>query len=426
MIVRMSSLKNVKKKTNSARPAKPAAKEASAMKWISTGKKSSASQEGEGSVLTSNSERPLGEGEGSVQRGSVPVASSSTARDECRDSIIAYVHKVSESRRNKRNTMDYSTMVLQTSSDKQLSALIYSKTKRKLLVDSERSRTPVKLQRFTYTSDGSKVIVNDMTKISSPQPTEYLFQFEEVASNDEEKRTAVREIIENFNEGDLMSIHGKVVGVAEPAVTKSRGLKVASALFADETGKIELDLWEDHISAVEVGRVYTISPVQVRRWLGKKKVSAVVSSIIRAEVMDECLSAIPLATEEEIREGSGSTTLTIRSFQCVEKVESYLQCRKCSRRILQAMGTLVVRCDRCGYSMRTVDCPVRRYASVVMEVTDGSPVHVTVFNDVLEKLVPECKNLSDGEVEEVLLLMENVTITYDSETYIVLNAVTTK
>ena len=86
----------------------------------------------------------------------------------------------------------------------------------------------------------------------------------------------------------------------------------------------------------------------------------------------------------------------------------------------------MVRCDRCDYSMRTVDCPVRRCASVVMEVTDGSPVHVTVFNDVLEKLVPECKNLSDGEVEEVLLLMENVTITYDSGTYIVLNAVTGK
>ena len=97
----------------------------------------------------------MAEGESFPQRSSVPVGSSSTTRDECRgdsprDSIIAYVHKVSDSRRNKPNTMDYSTMVLQTSSDKQLSALIYSKTKRNLLVDSERSRMPVKLQRFTY------------------------------------------------------------------------------------------------------------------------------------------------------------------------------------------------------------------------------------------------------------------------------------
>ena len=296
-------------------------------------------------------------------------------------------------------------------------ALIYSKTKRKLLVDSERSCTPVKLQRFTYTWDGSKVIVNDMTKISSPQPTEYSFQFEEVGSNDEEQRMAVREIIDNSNEGDLMSIRGKIVGVAEPTVTKSRGLKVANALFADETG---------HISAVKVCRAYTISPEKVRRWLGKKKVSTVTSSTIRAEEMNECLSAISLATEEEIRGGFASSPLTIRIFQCVEKVESYLQLRKCSRKILQAMGTPVVRCDRCGYSMRTVDCPVRRYASVVMEVTDGSPVHVTVFNDVLEKLVPDCKNLTGGEVEEMLLLMENVTITYNSDTCIVLNAVAAK
>ena len=421
----MSSKSGIRKKTKDCGRLKPA-KPASAMNWISREETSNTSQKGEGSAQTSNSAKQMGEGEGSVQRSNDAMASSSSARDECRDAIIAYVHKVSESRRNKRNTMDYSTMVLQTSSDTQLPALIYSKTKRKLLVDSERSRTPVKLQRFTYTSDGSKVIVNDMTKISSPQPTEYSFQFEEVGSNDEEQRMAVREIIDNSNEGDLMSIRGKIVGVAEPTVTKSRGLKVANALFADETGKTELDLWEGHISAVEVGCAYTISHVQARRWLGKKKVSTVVSSTITAEEMNECLSAIPLATEEEIRGGFASSTLTIRSFQCVEKVESYLQCRKCSRKILQAMGTPVVRCDRCGYSMRTVDCPVRRYASVVMEVTDGSPVHVTVFNDVLEKLVPDCKNLTGGEVEEMLLLMENVTITYNSDTCIVLNAVAAK
>ena len=58
---------------------------------------------------------------------------------------------------------------------------------------------------------------------------------------------AVREITDNSNEGDLMSICGTIVGVAEPAATKSMGLKVANALLADETGNIELDLWNGHI-----------------------------------------------------------------------------------------------------------------------------------------------------------------------------------
>ena len=73
MIVRItSSLKSVKKRTTSARP-KPAEKEASAMNWTSTEKKSNTSQEGEGSIQTSISEKPLEEGEGSVQRSSVAV-----------------------------------------------------------------------------------------------------------------------------------------------------------------------------------------------------------------------------------------------------------------------------------------------------------------------------------------------------------------
>ena len=131
------------------------------------------------------------------------------------------------------------------------------------------------------------------------------------------------------------------------------------------------------------------------------------------------MSSILLVMEEEIQEGSASSTLTIRSFQCFEKVDLYLQYKKCFRKILQAMGTLVVQCDRCGYSMRTVDCPIHHYALVVMKVTYGSPVYITVLNDVLEKLVPDCKNLCDSKVEEMLLLMENITITYDSDTCIV-------
>ena len=59
----MSPLKSARKKTNSARP-KPAANEASAMKWISRGEKSNTSLEGEGSVQTSNSGKQMAEGEG--------------------------------------------------------------------------------------------------------------------------------------------------------------------------------------------------------------------------------------------------------------------------------------------------------------------------------------------------------------------------
>ena len=85
------------------------------------------------------------------------------------DSVIAYVHQLSPSKRNKKDTLYYSTLLLQTSENECQDALLYSKQKHKLLSDSQKSHTPVKIQRFTHTSDGKKLIINDITKIVGTQ-----------------------------------------------------------------------------------------------------------------------------------------------------------------------------------------------------------------------------------------------------------------
>ena len=96
---------------------------------------------------------------------------SSKTREE---TFIAYVHELSPVKRNKQNTVDYSTLVLQ-SSDRNVQALLYSNSKRQLLENSQASRTPKKIQHFNYTDDGQKVIINNMTKILVPNASEYCF-----------------------------------------------------------------------------------------------------------------------------------------------------------------------------------------------------------------------------------------------------------
>ena len=54
------------------------------------------------------------------------------------DSLIAYVHLLSPSKRNKKNTMDYSTLLLQTSDNPSQKAPLYSKNKRPLLLESKK------------------------------------------------------------------------------------------------------------------------------------------------------------------------------------------------------------------------------------------------------------------------------------------------
>ena len=96
------------------------------------------------------------------------------------DPVIAYVHQLSPSKRNKKDTLHYSTLLLQTSQNGCQEALLYSKQKHKLLSDSQKSDTPVKIKRFTHTSHGKKVIISDITNtVSVPDQTECSFQYSE-------------------------------------------------------------------------------------------------------------------------------------------------------------------------------------------------------------------------------------------------------
>lgn len=77
-------------------------------------------------------------------------------------------------------------MKLQTSDDKLEDALLYSPVKREMLATNEQSRTAVKLQKLTYTEDGDKIIINDVTRITSPETTEYNFQYKDFQLKDED------------------------------------------------------------------------------------------------------------------------------------------------------------------------------------------------------------------------------------------------
>lgn len=55
-----------------------------------------------------------------------------------------------------------------------------------MLATNEQSRTAVKLQKLTYTEDGDKIIINDVTRITSPETTEYNFQYKGFHLKDED------------------------------------------------------------------------------------------------------------------------------------------------------------------------------------------------------------------------------------------------
>ena len=197
------------------------------------------------------------------------------------DSLIAYVHEMSQVKRNRGDTMDYHSFKLQTSANTHRDALLYSLSKRPLLMESELSRTPVKIKNFTFTHDKSKIVINDMTNISTPQQCEYSFQYADIPLP--LNTTTVLDVYNNNKEWDMVTVRGKVLSVNQPRAVGSpkKRLKLMEATLADKAGSIPLDLWESNIDQIKEGAVYSFNQVQVRVWSSRKKLSTTIKTTIQ-------------------------------------------------------------------------------------------------------------------------------------------------
>lgn len=94
-----------------------------------------------------------------------------------------------------------------------------------MLATNEQGRTAVKLQKLTYTEDGDKIIINDVTRIMSPETTEYNFQYKDFQLKDEDY-FSIQDILERAEEYDKVHVKGKLFEVKEKVV-KNKDLKLA-------------------------------------------------------------------------------------------------------------------------------------------------------------------------------------------------------
>ena len=170
------------------------------------------------------------------------------------ETAIGYVHNLSNPRRNRGNTLDYCTFLLQTAT-KNVEALLYSPHKRPLLLQSQERHAPIKLTYFTYTQAKDKIIVNDMTNISTPQQSEYSFKHQ-IPTEPQAPNTKVLDVLNTSKEWEVVTVQGKIFGLKDQRIVGSprKKLTLVEAFLDDGSGRIPIDIWESHIENVKTGR----------------------------------------------------------------------------------------------------------------------------------------------------------------------------
>ena len=123
-----------------------------------------------------------------------------------------------------------------------------------------------------WEGEKSKLTINDMTKLSVPDPSDYCFQFEPLRDDQSQKRS-LKEVVEQSSHMDVVTVSGKILLKSETEIVGKDFLKLAKATLSDGVTTIGLELWEDIIDKIIEGQTYTVSNARVRIWNKKKKLS---------------------------------------------------------------------------------------------------------------------------------------------------------
>ena len=219
-------------------------------------------------------------------------------------------------------------------------------------------------------------------KITIPNSTEYSFQYIET-ENDSDYRPTDK-VLSNCSEWEDILLQGKIVHINRVQLVGKNKLKLAKATLADESGTIQLDIWEEHIEQINVGKIYKFTPVQVRIWNNIKRVTTLKKLLLGKSLQEGNLAQLKVE-EDKIKSNSGEVAMSVQNLEMIEKVDKFICCSnpKYLRKSLQATSASIVHCDKCGNSMKTIKCKLHICVKFVLKIEEQN-IHLTAFEEELK------------------------------------------
>lgn len=330
--------------------------------------------------------------------------------------LIGYVQNLSPPKRNKKDTLNYSTFQLQMATGKVKEGLCFSSTKRRLLEEKQSTRTALKLMGYTSTATGERFVVNDMTLISTPNALEYSFQFSDELSSKKSQTKTLKEVAEQGLDMELVTVCVKVLTVEPVKIVGMDKLKLVNAVIADRSATVPLEIWENQVDAISCSGMYRMENLRVRNRNGVKMLGTTKETSVDQIANDDLQK---LCCNSKTVDVAPTRSVKVANINYIERLEEFKKCCNCKKKIIQASTTNsgIIRCDKCQCVMKSENCENGVWAKLVV-IVDGENVQLILFEEVLKSF---CKGKlpSVDQLHEKLLLESNLEITYNRNSKIV-------
>ena len=196
--------------------------------------------------------------------------------------------------------------------------------------------------------------------------------------------------------------------------TKGDALVKDDCIIEDGTGTATLPLWDHFISRVSSGKSYQFENLVARSFQGNTYLSTTFTTLVK-----EVEQVVENLTGPELLE-SKESEVTFPRFELVKKLDVFLACRSCNRKI-EDVAEDRVKCNNKGCEARQRKSSCKTHASVELLIElpgKDDELYLTVFTDVLNDLLATeppviLSSTSTDTIEDRLMLLKNIKFRYN-------------
>ncbi|CAB3979082.1 Hypothetical predicted protein [Paramuricea clavata] len=304
------------------------------------------------------------------------------------DEIVGFLHNLSPLKHSDKTK--YFDVQVQTKNGI-VRGICFAHQKRGEFETFSNTKSPVKMKNVSQKDEGHHrtILMNSRTQL---EETNVDFDFVEIPPIENISSLSA------INENQLVTLKAKVVQLSGEKIitTRSGPKKKREGFLVDPFGSIRIVIWESFCEDVEDGETYNFKNIRVKNDSSEVYVTTPPNgcSIVSTSPFEGILvspSKLP---------DSFTTTTVIADIEGISNFNAYISCRSCNKKIHSPAST-IVKCGVCDMRQKKETCPPHFHLQMLLNTPTGI-VTVTIFDDIIAKIVTIDKAVLTTEMEEVI------------------------
>lgn len=328
-----------------------------------------------------------------------------------------------------KNKCEWYEFQLQTSPIKTTRVLGFNIPRYSKLKNFESSKTPILLKNIKPKNDhiifnhqsslhavGNSDVLFDYVQQEKPQNScsDALSQTADVSVSDIKAQKANQRI--NLNA--IITVGQEDLKQVTLSKTEESADVKEDCILEDSSGSIMVHIWAPLIHQLKNGEAYSFTNLTIRNYKGSTFVSLspLTTAIPSPLTMEKLVCPQMLKTECE-------------NCKLISKLIAFASCILCHKRLNEVASADSLKCHNCGTRQRAKDVTREASVRVCIEDKEGTKTWLAAFTKHIVKLLAPFKltlQSSSDDIEEVLINVEDVVLTYNVQTETITDIVSFK